>query len=224
MKILRSIVALYLLCCISAPLSVFGSGSTLKTETETQETFEIDGTTYVIPPRWEGKRIAAPSPAAIAFSQIPQTNTHNGTKLYISREANEALKKLMDEAQKDGIDLVVESGFRSYNYQMRIFTKLLNTGRKYEDIIRYVAPPGYSQHALGTAVDFYPSNWEFAGLPAYTWLQENANRFGFSETYPRISTDGSPWEAWHWNYQPEHRSVKTDTEVMDGTFQNSTPF
>jgi D-alanyl-D-alanine carboxypeptidase len=73
-------------------------------------------------------------------------------------------------------------------------------GREFNDIVRYVAPPGYSEHALGTVVDFTPSNWRFAGTPAYNWLKNNAGRFGFFETLPESSKRETPWEAWHWKY------------------------
>jgi LAS superfamily LD-carboxypeptidase LdcB len=49
-------------------------------------------------------------------------------------------------------------------------------------------------------VDFAPSNWNFAGTPAYSWLQENANGFGFFETLPQYPQIKTPWEAWHWCY------------------------
>lgn len=182
------------------PTTSLATDSAASRGPEQPETFEIDGTTYPIPEPWAGNRIAAPSPAAIEFRMIPKAHTYNGTKIYIEKNARDALQILMDAAKQEGVYLVVNSGFRSYNYQMRIFTRMMREGRSYEDVIRYVAPPGYSQHALGTAVDFYPSNWEFAKLPAYAWLQENALEYGFRETYPRINESGYPWEAWHWSY------------------------
>ena len=77
---------------------------------------------------------------------------------------------------------------------------MLGEGRTFADIVRYVAPPGYSQHVLGTAIDFFPSNWRFADTPDYEWLKENARQFGFEETYSQFNKMKMPWEAWHWNY------------------------
>jgi D-alanyl-D-alanine carboxypeptidase len=77
---------------------------------------------------------------------------------------------------------------------------MLSEGREFDDIVRYVAPPGYSEHMLGTAVDFSPSNWRFADTDQHRWLLENAHRFGFENTYPEISETNMPWEAWHWNH------------------------
>ena len=82
---------------------------------------------------------------------------------------------------------------------------MLSEGRDFEDIIRYVAPPGYSNHMLGTAVDFSPSNWRFADTKQYLWLQENGHTFGFEEIYSETNRLKMPWEAWHWQYM---RSVE----------------
>ena len=164
------------------------------------ETFTVDGVVYEVPAQWRGKRIIAPAPGEMIFAKIPSEHCHNGSSVYITEEANNALKKMLQAAKDDNIMLMVESGYRSYGYQKKIFSKLMNKGRSYDDIIRYVAPPGYSQHSLGTAVDFYPSDWQFADLPAYTWLKENAGAFGFYESYPERNREGYPWEAWHWNY------------------------
>ncbi len=76
---------------------------------------------------------------------------------------------------------------------------MMAKGRTFDDIIRYVAPPGYSEHMLGNAVDFYPSNWRFAETPQHAWLLKNANDFGFFNTYSQYNTLHMPWEAWHWN-------------------------
>lgn len=108
--------------------------------------------------------------------------------------------QLLEAAKEDGIVLKVESGYRSTGYQKKIFTRMMSEGRVFNDIIRYVAPPGYSQHALGTAVDFSPSNWEFSKRPDYRWLRDNAAQFGFTETYSKHNTQQYPWEAWHWSY------------------------
>lgn len=164
------------------------------------ETVVIDGFYYVVPPPWAGNKIEAPPLSADAFRQVPTEYTFNRTKLYVHSLALPPLLAMLDRARKDGVELLVESGYRSKRYQRTIFKKMMARGRIFTDIIRYVAPPGYSQHALGTAVDFHPSNWRFADTRAYAWLQENAAAFSFKETYSRNNKYNMPWEAWHWNY------------------------
>lgn len=210
---MHQIISLLTIIFLLQPLSGLATETSTPEKPDQPETFEIDGTTYLIPKPWTGNRVAAPSPAAIEFRMIPQAHTHDRTKIYIEKNARDALQVLLDAAKEEGVYLTVNSGFRSYNYQMRIFTRMMQEGRSYEDMIRYVAPPGYSQHALGTAVDFYPSNWEFAELPTYVWLQDNAWKYGFKETYPRINESGFPWEAWHWNYTGQEHTAENKEPV-----------
>ncbi len=164
------------------------------------ETVTIGESTYEIPEPWIGNKIPEPSLASSKFKMIPVDHTKNGTKLFITEDAHTALLELLEAAKEDGITLKIESGYRSRGYQKKIFVRMLEEGRDFDDIIRYVAPPGYSQHALGTAVDFFPSNWQFATLIDYEWLRNNAAIFGFTETYSKNNTMRYPWEAWHWNY------------------------
>ncbi len=73
---------------------------------------------------------------------------------------------------------------------------------------RYVAPPGRSQHQLGTAVDF--STWEinyaiqpaFAETGAGAWLAQHGWEFGFVLPYPSNGEErtGYAYEPWHWRW------------------------
>ncbi|MCL7486903.1 MAG: M15 family metallopeptidase [Desulfobulbaceae bacterium] len=182
---------------------------------ESREMLIIEGESYIIPPPWRGNRFIAPEYDYSDFRLIPVEYTHNGTKIYILSTAHQPLVALLEAAEKDGIFLKVESAYRSEGYQTRIFRRMLAEGRTFDDIVRYVAPPGYSQHILGTAVDFFPSNWRFAGTPAYTWLQENGRRFGFAETYSRFNLMKIPWESWHWNF------IGRDDVDQDGSTMTS---
>jgi D-alanyl-D-alanine carboxypeptidase len=167
---------------------------------ELRETVEIDGSWYLIPPPWAGSKIDPPHFTWESFRQIPVEFTHQGAKIYIVAKAHPPLLAMLEQARQDGIELRVVSGYRSARYQRQIFKRMMAEGRSFADIVRYVAPPGYSEHMLGTAVDFYPSNWAFADTPAYGWLQEHAAGFGFIETYSEKNRWEMPWEAWHWNY------------------------
>ncbi|MDW7771960.1 MAG: M15 family metallopeptidase [Desulfobulbaceae bacterium] len=181
---------------------------------EPQETLTLNGETYIIPPPWTGNRFIAPEPDYSDFSRIPLEYTHNSSKIYVLAAVQQPLDDLLQAAEKDGIFLKVESGYRSERYQKRIFKRMLANGRTFEDIVRFVAPPGYSQHMLGTAVDFFPSDWSFAETPAYIWLQENAHLFGFEETYSQYNMMKMPWESWHWNFSGEEDLYHADTALI----------
>ena len=164
------------------------------------ETVIIDTIRYQVPEPWTGNRQFPTSRNLDELKQIPREYTHEESEIYILAEAYPSMMAMLEQARQDGIDLKAESAYRSMSYQARIFMRMIKRGRTFDDIVRYVAPPGYSQHMLGTAIDFYPSNWEFAETAQYRWLQENGAQFGFEETYSRNNRYRMPWEAWHWNY------------------------
>lgn len=167
---------------------------------EVSEVVKIGNNEYIIPFPWTGNRIKAPKFSYSDFRQIPVDHCKNNSKIYILASAHKSLLKMLAAALEEGILLQVESGYRSIGYQKVIFMRKLAAGRKFEDIVRYVAPPGYSQHMLGIAIDFSPSDWRFASTKQYTWLKENGHRYQFEETYSEFNKAQMPWEAWHWSY------------------------
>lgn len=188
------------------------------------ETVIIDTMRYHVPEPWTGNRQFPTSRNLDELTQIPREYTHEGSELYILAEAFPSLLEMLEQARLDGIELKVESAYRSIHYQTRIFIRMLEQGRTFDDIVRYVAPPGYSQHMLGTAMDFYPSNWEFAETEQYRWLQENGAKFGFEETYSKNNRYRMPWEAWHWNYIGEPDNVdEMVAETADMEEEKSVP-
>ncbi|MBC7472487.1 MAG: D-alanyl-D-alanine carboxypeptidase family protein [candidate division SR1 bacterium] len=62
------------------------------------------------------------------------------------------------------------------------------------------APPSYSQHSTGLAVDFSPIEDRFESTSGYTWLKVNATIYGFKESYPKGSNKGAGFEPWHWQF------------------------
>ncbi|WP_051305569.1 M15 family metallopeptidase [Desulfogranum mediterraneum] len=166
------------------------------------EIITLAGKGYPVPKQWQGRRVASRALGFEELALIPGQLSHEHSKLYLLKDAQQALIAMAAAAREDGIQLCVHSSYRSSWYQRKIFARMFAQGRSYEDVIRYVAPPGYSEHALGTVVDFYPSNWRFAATPAYRWLQQHGSEFSFQESYPQDQPDGHPWEAWHWRWQP----------------------
>lgn len=160
----------------------------------------IEDELYPVPPPWRGRKITSDTPKPADLKQIPIEFTFNQSKLYLEEKACKAFAEMAERALKEDVHLLAHSGYRSVRYQRVIFAKLMAQGRTWEDLVRYVAPPGYSEHMLGRAVDLYPSNWRFADTREYQWLQENGAHFGFVETYPEMSDAGFPWESWHWSY------------------------
>lgn len=109
---------------------------------------------------------------------------------------------VMEEAaRKEGIELIVCSTYRTYDYQKRL-NHTYQKAPKSDDFTTYSALPGHSQHHLGTTIDFYPISEKFAYSKAGKWLSKNAHRYGFSLSFPEGESDktGYIYEPWHYRY------------------------
>ena len=88
-----------------------------------------------------------------------------------------AFDRMAAAARRDGLSLVITSGFRSDAEQAELFEQNPDP--------TWVAPPGKSLHRCATELDLAPPS-------AYGWLARNAPRFGFVKRYS--------WEPWHFGY------------------------
>jgi D-alanyl-D-alanine carboxypeptidase len=106
-------------------------------------------------------------------------------------------------AGADGVNLLIVSGFRSFDYQAGLIQKKLESGQAIDEILQVNAAPGYSEHHSGRAVDIAtpgspPLVEDFENLEAFAWLTGSAGGFGFKMTYPRENRQGFIYEPWHW--------------------------
>ncbi len=116
-----------------------------------------------------------------------------------------AWTRLQTAASGHAIELKLVSAFRGVNYQANLFRRKLEQGQSIDDILKVSAPPGYSEHHSGQAIDvttpgIKPLEPEFGETKAYRWLRSNAGIYGFKESYPRENRHGIAWEPWHWRY------------------------
>ena len=121
---------------------------------------------------------------------------------YILREVEPFLDDLMDDARDDDIDLSIVSAYRSFDEQAAL---------KGEYLVQYgsganafSADQGYSEHQLGTAVDFTTTALNggltgFENTDAYAWLTDNAHKYGFTLSYPQ-GNEFYIFEPWHWRF------------------------
>ena len=121
--------------------------------------------------------------------------------MYINKQALYNFSLMVDDAKKEGIDLVLYSAYRSYEKQESLWT----TGFSFENM--YLAVPGYSEHHTGLALDISTTS---DGLTkektkAYTYLKDNAHRFGFILRYQegKEKITGYNFEPWHYRYVGE---------------------
>lgn len=112
------------------------------------------------------------------------------------------LEKLLKDANENGEGLLVASGYRSFTTQSSLkaaYKVTYGSGAN-----AFSADQGYSEHQLGTAVDFTTvklgANFNaFASEGAYQWLKKNAYKYGFVISYPELNTYYK-FEPWHWRY------------------------
>ena len=118
-------------------------------------------------------------------------------------EAWPHLKTMLDTAKSQGVTLYVKSGYRSFTEQKSLknnYTVLYGKGTANA----FSADQGYSEHQLGTALDFISTGLGgnltgFDTTEAYTWLQKNAHRYGFTLSYPKGNAYYI-YEPWHWRF------------------------
>jgi zinc D-Ala-D-Ala carboxypeptidase len=119
-------------------------------------------------------------------------------------EAAASFAKLKRAASKNGLRLLVVSGYRSYASQRALYARYLKLyGRAYTT--RYVAVAGTSEHQTGLAVDLRSPSGRgstFDRTREWRWLRARADRFGFVQRYPkgRTKITGIGYEPWHWRY------------------------
>lgn len=119
-----------------------------------------------------------------------------------SRIAVNAFIEMYKDAQKEGYDLVINSSYRSYQDQEEV----CNTYRDlYGDnyVTNYVAIPGFSEHQTGLSFDIGSKDTNvFAESDEYTWIQENAHKYGFIQRFPEEyeAVTGFRAEPWHYRY------------------------
>lgn len=135
------------------------------------------------------------------------TTRADGTALKLVPGAAAAWRAMHKAAADDGIELIVVSAFRSITYQRGILQRKLDAGQSPAQIFAVSAPPGYSEHHTGRALDLTTPGSaaleeEFADTEAFRWLQKHAGRFGFVLSYPPDNPQGFTYEPWHWAWHP----------------------
>ncbi|OGG59635.1 hypothetical protein A3C89_00245 [Candidatus Kaiserbacteria bacterium RIFCSPHIGHO2_02_FULL_50_50] len=154
-----------------------------------------------------------------SLTDIEDDYVWNGTEKQFLAPAYPYLRKLMEAAADDGIDLTIVSAFRSGIEQAALknaYTVQYGSGAN-----TFSADQGYSEHQLGTAVDFSTKaasgslTTSFDTTEAFTWLAKNAYRYGFILSYPKNNTYYI-YEPWHWRFVG--RNLARDLHDEEKTF------
>lgn len=139
----------------------------------------------------------------------------------LSNEPASALKLLFNDAKKDGVQLIVLSGYRRPEIQKLLLAwSNKNNIKSSDEELLGLAEVGHSEHQLGTTVDFGGKSQNFNG--PYTsfgetkegkWLKANSYKYGFIMSYPKGKENitGYIYEPWHFRYV----GTSTAKEIFD---------
>jgi zinc D-Ala-D-Ala carboxypeptidase len=99
-----------------------------------------------------------------------------------------ALRRAATAAAGDGVDVYVDSGWRSPAYQERLLRRAISKYGSEAAAARWVATGRTSAHVTGHAVDIGPSG-------AAAWLSAHGAGYGLCQIYGN--------EPWHYELRPE---------------------
>jgi D-alanyl-D-alanine carboxypeptidase len=133
------------------------------------------------------------------------------------KAAAEAFQAMQAAAAADGVSLVPLSAFRSVNDQQHLFFDVkAERGQTATKRAEVSAPPGYSEHHTGYAVDIGDANVpaanvspDFEHTAAFKWLEANAARYSFEISFPKGNAQGVSYESWHWRFIGDINSLET---------------
>ena len=155
---------------------------------------------------------------------IPDDFTVNLKQIHgymVDERIAEPYQNMYDAALKDGVNLLLCYGYRTKEQSQQLLDKQINKqmanglSREQAEIeaIKWVAPPGTSEHHTGLAVDVVTPlhqvlNHEFENTDAARWMKENSYKFGFIIRFPKGKEDITKitYEPWHLRYVGEEHA------------------
>ena len=169
------------------------------------------------------------SSSAPSFSEVPRAD-HGGATIEVDGAATEAdgvlpdgvtvfddrypgvanldpdllqaLREAATDAAHDGVEFVVDSGWRSPEYQNQLFREAVSEYGSEEEAARWVATADTSAHVSGDAVDI-------GHFDSTAWLSEHGAEYGLCEIYSN--------EPWHYELRPKAIDRRCPRRYADPT-------
>lgn len=145
-------------------------------------------------------------PSSYAPSDLHELGPIGAFGEYLRGDAGHMLVRMVRDMRSAGLSVGIGSSYRSYRTQAQLFERY---SRNYDNPASFSAPPGHSQHQLGTTVDFIiPGRSDlnytksFGDTAVANWLREHAWSYGFALSYPQNARHitGYQYEPWHYRY------------------------
>lgn len=125
----------------------------------------------------------------------------------LHQDAAFALMQMTNTARDEGVWIVLLSAFREFDRQSELFSYQIQKKGSPEEAAKSSAPPGYSEHHTGYAMDLGDGhtpdsdiNQDFSNTQAFIWLLQRAGEFGFELSFPVDNSQGVSYEPWHWRF------------------------
>lgn len=154
-------------------------------------------------------------PADLVTPNIPLRSGSGNEEMKLRTPAASALERMTAVAKKQGAQLKLASGYRSYNTQIAVYNnEVRQYGQKQAD--SESARPGRSEHQSGLAADLQDANGQcvvadcFKDLVEGKWVAEHAWEYGFVVRYPsgKDAVTGYRYEPWHIRYVGEELAAE----------------
>lgn len=137
--------------------------------------------------------------------------------LKLRKAAARQFRAMSASARASGVAIVPISGFRTIKDQQHLFFDVkAQRGQTATKRAEVSAPPGYSEHHTGYAVDIGDGrapatnlSTSFEKTRAYKWLSVNAARYSFELSFAKNNRQGVSYEPWHWRYVGDRDSLET---------------
>jgi D-alanyl-D-alanine carboxypeptidase len=185
------------------------------------------------PPTSAKKPVVTPSPTIKAtptpienilghlpYQEAPETElapiTADGG-MRLRKTAAQAFIEMQNDARRTGVILLPISAFRSKAAQEKLFFEVKKQrNQETRKRAEVSAPPGYSEHHTGYAIDIGDGrtpatnlSTSFANTAAFRWLQNNAAQYSFELSFPENNPQGISYEPWHWRFVGDSHSLET---------------
>ena len=168
------------------------------------------------------------------YTQLPDdweknvklVNTKNAWKedIKVEKEAFEQYKKLKKDLKKKGVNIELDSVYRSVKDQQDLWDEWSKDPEKgLEYVKKFVAVPGFSEHHTGLAIDIcikkngkliYDNDEMIAEKKIFSKIHKELANYGFILRYMKEREDstGYTYEPWHLRYVGSKKIAK---EIMN---------
>ena len=120
----------------------------------------------------------------------------------------DALRRAATDAAHDNVEILVESGWRSRDYQHQLLREAVSTYGSKAEAGRWVATADTSPHVSGDAADLGPSD-------ATAWLSEHGAGYGLCQIFRN--------EPWHYELRPQAVGHRCPRLYVDPTHGSEVP-